>query len=86
MATANRQINPAAKIPINDIYFSSFQALHGNEPEIITQGTRAIFMFNSDDAFYAISAKYNQNEAVNVLDFVNALRRIRGLMLSKRGL
>lgn len=73
-----------AKIPINDIYLSSFQTLNGNEPEVITVGTRAVFMFNADETFYAICQRYNENEQVSVVDFVNALRHMRALMLSKR--
>lgn len=72
------------KIPILDLNFSAFQLLHGNPPELILQGNRVIFMFNSDDTFYQLSARYNDNETVNVLDFVNATRQLRAMMFSMR--
>jgi len=84
MAEQTASTKDRTKIPLSDIYLSSFQALHGNEPEIITQGTRAVFLFNADDTFYVLSERYNKNEAVNVADFVNALRRIRSRMLTAR--
>jgi hypothetical protein len=71
------------KIPILDIpCLSAFQHLHGNTPEIILQGTRAVCMFDADDVFYALSARYNDNEPVNVLDFCNAQRQLKAQMFA----
>lgn len=75
------------KVPILDIPgLSSFQYMHGNEPEMIMQGTRVICLFNPDEIFYRLAEKFNSNEPVNVLDFLNAQRQLRARMLSmKRG-
>lgn len=73
-----------AKIPIFDLNLSAFQHLHGNTPELELQGTRVIFLFNPDDTFYQLSALYNRNSTVNVLDYVNAQRQLRAMMLSMR--
>ncbi len=73
----------ARKIPILDIPgLSSFQHLHGNTPELILQGTRVVCMFDSDEVFYALSARYNDNETVSVLDFCNAQRQLKAKMYS----
>jgi hypothetical protein len=79
-----RKKSALPKIPVHDLNFSAFQLLHGNVPELIMQGTRVIFLFNADEAFQRISEKYNQNETVKVLDFVNTTRQLRAMMLSLR--
>jgi hypothetical protein len=76
--------NTFPKIPVHDLNFSAFQLLHGNVPDLILQGTRVIFQFNADDIFHQLSERYNRNEAVKVLDFVNATRQLRAMMLSMR--
>ncbi len=73
------------RIPLLDLNISAFQHLHGNTPELELQGTRVIFLFNPDDTFYKLSALYNQNTPVNCLDFVQAQREIRAMMLAKKG-
>lgn len=72
------------KMPVYDLNYSAYQLLHGNVPELIMQGTRVVFMFNVDDTFHKLSERYNQNEPVKVLDFVNATRQLRAMMLSMR--
>lgn len=74
-----------AKIPIFDLNLSAFQHLHGNTPELELQGTRVIFLFDANDTFYKLSALYNSNEPVNVLDFVNCQRQLRAMMFAKKG-
>jgi hypothetical protein len=73
------------RIPILDLHFSAFQALHGNPPELVLNGTRVIFFFEPDEAFCQLSARYNSNEATPILDFVNAQRQLRAAMLSMKG-
>jgi hypothetical protein len=73
------------RIPVYDLNFSAFLHMHGNTPELLLQGKRVSFMFKSDDAFYNYSERYNNNETVNVLDYVNAIRQLRAMMLSLRG-
>jgi len=65
-----------------DINQASFQALNGNEPDLELQGGRVVFVFQADEDFYRLSSLYNDNSPVNVLDFVNALRKLRAKMLS----
>jgi hypothetical protein len=60
------------KIPILDLNLSAFQHLHGNTPELVNQGGRVVFMFDTDDTFYRLSELYNSNMSVDCLDFVNA--------------
>lgn len=73
-----------SKIQILDLNFSAFQRLHGNIPELELNGTRVSFLFNADDTFHKLSASYNSNESVNVLDFVNAQRQLRAMMMSMK--
>lgn len=65
-----------------DIHQASFQAMNGNEPDLELQGGRVVFVFQADEDFYRISSLYNDNSPVNILDFVNALRKLRAKMLS----
>lgn len=65
-----------------DINSASFQALNGNEPDLELQGGRVVFVFQANEDFYRLSSLYNDNSPVNVLDFVNALRKLRAKMLS----
>ena len=73
------------KIPIFDLNLSAFQHLHGNTPELELQGTRVIFLFNPDDTFYRLSGLYNSNTPVNIIDYVNAQRQLRAMMLAMKG-
>jgi len=41
-------------------------------------------LFPADDVFYKLSARFNRNEPVPVLDFVNAQRQLRAMMFSKK--
>lgn len=74
-----------SKIQILDLNFAAFQRLHGNIPELELNGSRVSFLFNADDTFYKLSASYNSNESVNVLDFVNAQRQLRAKMFALKG-
>lgn len=77
--------NLPTKIQILDLNFSAFQHLHGNTPELELQGSRVIFLFHPDENFHRLSALYNENAPVNVLDYVNALRQLRAMMFSLKG-
>lgn len=74
------------KIPILDLNLSAFQKLFGNDPELVSQGGRVVFMFSSDDKFYRLSELYNSNFEVNVLDYVRSQRELKAKMLSMKGL
>jgi hypothetical protein len=65
-----------------DIHHASFQDMNGNEPGLELQGGRVVFVWEATEDFYRLSSLYNDNSPVNVLDFVNALRRLRAKMLS----
>lgn len=73
------------KIPILDLPFAAYNLMNGNEPELQIQGTRVIFIFDADNTFNTLSTRYNSNETVPVLDFVNATRQLRAKMFSMRG-
>jgi len=75
--------NKNKKIPILDILgFGAFQFYHGNEPEWTLNGTRASLLFNADDRFYELSVRFNSNESVSVLDFLNAQRQLKAKLFS----
>lgn len=74
------------KIPVLDIPgLGAFQYLHGNEPEMTMNGSRVTLLFNADDRFCELSARYNSNEFVKVLDFTNAQRQLKAKMFSLKG-
>ena len=73
------------KIPVLDIPgHGAFQYLHGNDPDMAANGSRIMLLFNADQTFYELSARYNSNETVNVLDFVNAQRQLKARMFSMK--
>jgi len=77
--------NTPAKIPVLDLSFSAFQHLHKNTPELSLQGTRVVFLFEATDTFYRLSELYNCNGSVRVLDYVNAIRQLRAMMMAMKG-
>ena len=73
------------KIPILDIPgHGAFQFLNGNDPDMALNGTRVTLLFNADEKFFELSERYNSNEPVNVLDFVNAQRQLKARMFSMK--
>ena len=79
-----KKVSP--KIPVLDIPgLAAFQRLHGNEAEMEMNGSRVTLLFNADNTFYELSARYNSNEPVNVLDFVNAQRQLKARMFALKG-
>lgn len=78
--------NKDKKIPILDVPgLGSFQFYYGNEPEMTLNGTRVTLLFNADDRFYELSARFNSNESIPVLDFLNAQRQLKAKMFSMKG-
>lgn len=78
--------NLSKRIPVLDIPgLGAFQHLHGNEPEMTLNGSRVTLLFNADDRFYELSARFNSNEAVPVLDFLNCQRLLRAKMFAMKG-
>lgn len=71
-----------AKIPILDLNHSAFQHFKGNSPTLELQGGRVVFCFDPTETFYRLSARYNGNEPVPCLDFVNAQRQLKAMMLA----
>jgi hypothetical protein len=72
------------EIPLSDLNLSAFHLYHGNPPELSLQGSKVIFLFSNDDTFFELSARYNSNETIPVLDFVNALRQLKAVMMNKK--
>jgi hypothetical protein len=71
------------KIPILDIPgLGTFQFMHNNEFEMELNGTRVTLLFNADDRFYELAERFNSNESVPVLDFLNAQRQLKAKMFS----
>jgi hypothetical protein len=73
------------RIPVLDLNQSAFQKYHDNNPEIEMQGTRGVFLFNADNEFFDLSARYNQNEDVPVLDLVNYQRQLKAQLMALKG-
>ncbi|MBF0487209.1 MAG: hypothetical protein HQK98_03525 [Nitrospirae bacterium] len=73
------------RIAINDINLSAFLTLKGITPDLTLTSGRVIFEFPITDELYNEVKAYNTNELVPCLDFISALRRLRGQMLSMRG-
>ncbi len=78
---------PLQKIPILDLTgLTSFQRLHGNSYDLVMQGTRGVAMFMANDRFYEIAERFNRNESVPVIDFMQAQREVKAeLMALKKG-
>jgi hypothetical protein len=78
---------PSQKIPILDLTgLTSCQRYHGNPYELVMQGTRGVAMFEANEKFYEISEKFNRNELIPVIDFLQAQREVKAeLMALKRG-
>lgn len=73
------------KIPILDVPgLGAFQYLHGNTPEMVKQGTRVTLLFDADEKFYVLSARFNNNEPVPILDFLNAQRQLKAKMFAMK--
>ena len=73
------------KIPVLDIPgLGAFQHLHGNRSEMTINGTRITLFFDANDKFYELSTRFNSNEVVPVLDFLNAQRQLKARMLAMR--
>jgi hypothetical protein len=78
---------PSRKIPLLDLTgLTAFQRLHGNRYEMVMQGNRGVAMFEADETFYELAEKFNRNEPVQVIDFIQAQREVKAeLMTLKRG-
>jgi hypothetical protein len=78
-----KSTNKTIKVPILDLPgLGSFQLYHGNEPELELNGTRVSLLFYTDERFYDLCQKYQSNETVKVLDFVNVQRQLKAKVLS----
>ncbi len=78
-------MKPPRKISVLDLNLSAFQMYHGNDPVIEMQGSRAAFMFNADDKFFELSERYNRNELIPALDFVNCQRQLKSKLMAMKG-
>jgi len=75
---------PHQQISLLDLNTASFLSLHGLEPELSMQGGRVVFIFPANAEFYQLSSLYNDNSQVSCLDFVQAIKKMRGKMLSMK--
>jgi len=73
-----------SSIPIMDIYQATYLDYQKITPDLIKQGTRAIFMFPNNQTVLEEIQAYNRNPSVPVLDFVHHLRKLRSQMLAIR--
>ncbi|MCX5810157.1 MAG: DUF5659 domain-containing protein [Proteobacteria bacterium] len=72
------------QISILDLNTAAFLSMHGLEPQLSMQGGRVVFNFQADAEFYKLSSLYNDNLSVGCLDFVQALKKMRGKMLNMK--
>ena len=75
---------PSPKVPTADLHLAAYLALHGVEPELSLQGGRVVFLFEPNENFYRLTDAFNGNVSVKVLDFCQALRRLKGKMLAEK--
>lgn len=68
-----------------DLYLSAFLQLCGIHPALEVINGKVIFTFPQNDDLYRLIAKYNANESIPVIDFVVAVKMLRGQMLTMRG-
>lgn len=73
-------------ISIFDLNESAYQFMNGNIPTLKAQGTRITFAFKLDKTFSRLSEQYHSNIQVNVIDFVNAQRQLKSMMMSLKRL
>ena len=74
------------KIPVLDIRgLGTFQYYHSNEPEMEMNGSRITLLFDNNNLFYELSARFNSNEHVPVLDFLNCQRQLTAKMFAMKG-
>ncbi len=72
------------KIRQFDLYLSSFLAMHGITPELVINGRRVVFEFESSDEVLDLMNRYSSNELVPVVDFTTAVRRLKSQMFEKQ--
>ncbi len=74
-------------IPILDLTgLTSYHRLNKNSYDLVMQGTRGVAMFEPNKRFYEIMERFNRNEPVNVIDFLQAQREVKAELMSlKRG-
>jgi len=79
--------SPHQKIPLLDLTgLTSFQRLHGNSYEMVMQGNRGVALFEPSELFYEIAERFNHNEPIPVIDFLQAQREVKAeLMTLKKG-
>lgn len=72
-------------IPVFDIHAAAYLELNNTPPTLTLQGTRVIFEFPCTRKVYGLLKDYQENPSIPVLDFVNALRKLRAKMLAMKG-
>jgi len=72
-------------VPIFDLNSAAYQHMNENTPELFLQGTRVSFLFKADETFFRLSAEYQSNIPVNVIDFVSAQRQLKSMMMALKG-
>ncbi|MDA8103911.1 MAG: hypothetical protein M0Z71_00880 [Nitrospiraceae bacterium] len=82
---AKKEVDPPRKIPVLDILgFGTFLSYNGKDDEMVMTGTRASLLYEADAKFYELAERYNKNERVNVLDFLNCQRQMKARMVGMK--
>lgn len=68
-----------------DLYLSAFLSLSGIPPKLEVNNGKVVFVFSVSDDLYELMMNYNSNVNVPVIDFVTAVKALRGQMLTMRG-
>ena len=68
-----------------DLYLSAFLALCGIQPELEISNMKVTFKFPVSDRLYESITLFNSNCDIQILDFITAVKTLRGKMLTLRG-
>lgn len=69
-----------------DLYLSAYLTLCGIRPELQLTNGRVVFVFPQSDDLSHLIFNYNSNVTIPVAEFVTAIKKLRGKMLTMREL
>lgn len=68
------------RFTVTDLYLACYLQINGILPELQSINGRVIFTFPATDELYKLVNAYNTGAAVSVLDYITALKNLRGQM------
>ena len=68
-----------------DIWLSGYFSLCAIPPTLEVNNGKVVFVFPVSDDLYKLMINYNSNVNIPVTDYVTAVKKLRGQMLTMRG-